>query len=63
MTDLCEYVGIDVSKAMLDVACFQSRAFQQFRNTPKGISKLVIWLLEIHPNLVVLEATGINPAK
>lgn len=58
MTDLCEYVGIDVSKAMLDVACFQSRAFQQFRNTPKGISKLVIWLLEIHPNLVVLEATG-----
>jgi transposase len=58
MTDLCEYVGIDVSKAMLDVACFQSQTFQQFKNTAKGISKLVIWLKEIQPNLVVLEATG-----
>ncbi|MBM3137436.1 MAG: IS110 family transposase [Chloroflexi bacterium] len=58
MTDLCEYVGIDVSKAMLDVACFHNQAFQQFKNTAKGINKLVIWLKEIQPKLVVLEATG-----
>jgi len=58
MTELCEYVGIDVSKAMLDVACYRSRAFQQFKNTAKGISKLVDWLREIQPQLVVLEATG-----
>lgn len=58
MTEQCEYVGIDVSKAMLDVACYNSQAFQQFKNTPKGISKLVDWLNEIQPRLVVLEATG-----
>lgn len=58
MTAVCEFVGIDVSKAMLDVACFQNQAFQQFKNTAKGISKLVGWLLEIQPKLVVLEATG-----
>lgn len=58
MTEQNDYVGIDVSKAMLDVACFQSQAFQQFKNTARGISKLISWLLEIKPNLVVLEATG-----
>lgn len=58
MTEAYEYVGIDVSKAMLDVACFHSRDFQQFKNTPRGILKLLGWLMEIQPRLVVLEATG-----
>ena len=58
MTEVCEYVGIDVSKAMLDVVCFQSQTYKQFKNTAKGISKLLNWLIDIRPNLVVLEATG-----
>jgi len=58
MTDVCEFVGIDVSKATLDVACFRNREFQQFKNTAKGIRKLVSWMQKIQPRLVVLEATG-----
>jgi len=58
MTEQCEYVGIDVSKVMLDAACYRSQVFQQFKNTPKGISILADWLTEIQPQLVVLEATG-----
>lgn len=58
MTEKSEYVGIDVSKATLDVACYQSKELKQFKNDPKGISELVEWMQSIQPRLIVLEATG-----
>jgi transposase len=52
------YVGIDVSKAILDVAIGQAGEFWQVKNNQKGIEKLVKRLSEISPILVVLESTG-----
>ena len=37
-------IGIDVSKAALDVAVHGLPAVRQFKNTPAGISQLVAWL-------------------
>jgi transposase len=51
-------VGIDVSKARLDVHCRpDGSAFQQ-ANDPGGITSLVNRLRPLRPALVVLEATG-----
>lgn len=52
------FVGIDVSKAHLDVASRPDG--QEFRlpNTPEGIATLVQRLKAYPPELVVLEATG-----
>jgi len=52
------FVGIDVSKAYLDVASRPEG--QEFRlpNTVEGIAALVERLKEVPPQLVVLEATG-----
>lgn len=58
MTNKQEYVGIDVSKDTLDVACYESKAFRQFKNISRGISKLIEWMETIQPKLIVLEATG-----
>ena len=58
MTDNQEFVGIDVSKESLDVACFHCKAFRQFKNSSRGISKLIDWMETIEPELIVLEATG-----
>ena len=58
MTNKLEYVGIDVSKATLDVACYQSKSFRQFKNTSRGISKLIQWMETLQLGLIVLEATG-----
>jgi transposase len=52
------YVGIDVSKAILDVAIGQAGDFWQVKNSQKGIKKLVKRLKEISPILVVFESTG-----
>lgn len=52
------YVGIDVSKATLDVALGQQGDFWQVKNTPKGIETLVKGLQVQAPRLVVLESTG-----
>ena len=51
------YVGIDVSKATLDVALVPGGAFAA-SNDEYGIQTLVEKLLEAEPTLVVLEATG-----
>ena len=52
------FVGIDVSKAQLDVAYFEHPKVRQFENAPKGIKALVAELTQQSPQLIVLEATG-----
>lgn len=51
-------VGIDVSKATLDVAIHGSPEVRVFANSPAGFRQLAVWLLPQHPHQVVLEATG-----
>jgi hypothetical protein len=52
------YVGIDVSKDRLDVAVLGERQEQQVDNTSQGIAQLVARMLELQPELIVVEATG-----
>jgi transposase len=52
------YVGIDVSKAQLDVALDSGETWT-VPNTPSGIATLVARLVAHVPALVVLEATGV----
>lgn len=52
------YVGIDVSKATLDVAVGQAGKIWSVKNNAKGIEALVVRLGELTPSLVVLESTG-----
>lgn len=58
MNEPQDFVGIDVSKACLDVAVFTDSKCRSFANDGKGIRSLVDWLSKLHPNLIVLEATG-----
>lgn len=51
------YVGIDVSKRHLDIACSDASSFA-VPNTAAGVADLVGRLSEPRPSLVVLEATG-----
>ena len=51
-------VGIDVSKAHLDVEIRPSGEKQSFANDKVGNKALVKWLAKIAPTLIVLEATG-----
>jgi transposase len=52
------FVGIDVSKAHLDVAVRPAGAAFRLENTPAGLAELVARLGPLAPALVVLEATG-----
>jgi transposase len=52
------FVGIDVSKAHLDVAVHGKPELLRVTNDESGIEKLVPELVELGPSLVVLEATG-----
>jgi transposase len=52
------YVGIDVSKARLDVAVRPSGEVWQSANDEAGIAAVVDRLQELGPQLIVLEATG-----
>ena len=52
------YVGIDVSKDRLDVAVLGEKQEKQICNTQAGIKELVQWMLELQPELIVVEATG-----
>lgn len=52
------FVGIDVSKAHLDLAVLPSGARWQVANHETGIAALEQKLLELQPILIVLEATG-----
>lgn len=52
------FVGIDVSKATLDVAVVGECGSRQFPNNGAGHRKLAAWLLPKSPSRVFLEATG-----
>lgn len=52
------YVGIDVSKDTLEVAKLGKKPTEQFVNTKRGIAKLVRYLKQGKPKLIVVEATG-----
>jgi transposase len=52
------WVGIDVSKAQLEVALGNSGELLSVNNDARGIGALVKRLLAVAPALVVLEATG-----
>lgn len=53
-----EGIGIDVSKATLDVAIHGQTATRQFANTKPGFRRLAAWMAPWQPRQVVLEATG-----
>lgn len=50
-------IGIDVSKAMLDVVVHEEQ-FRQFSNDPRGFASLIRWLKKWPIKQVVLEASG-----
>ncbi len=52
------FAGIDVSKALLDVAVTGLDETWSVANNPAGIVQLVQRLREVRPTLVVMEATG-----
>ena len=52
------YIGIDVAKAQLDVACRPTSARWTVPYTASGIGRLVRRLGRLRPALIVLEATG-----
>jgi transposase len=52
------FVGIDVSKAWLDVAVHERQETTRFRNDEAGIGDLVQALKRLKPDLLVLEPTG-----
>lgn len=58
MIDLASVVGIDVSKASLDVAFGTAPGVRSFPNQPKGHRALAKELAKHKPSRVVLEATG-----
>lgn len=58
MTASLIFVGIDVSKAQLDIAIRPSGEKACFANDKAGIKALVKWLASLQPTLIVLEATG-----
>jgi len=53
-----KFVGIDVSKARLDVDCLPVSTARQFSNDAGGIAALVQWLLGSGVERIVVEATG-----
>ena len=52
------YVGIDVSKASLEVGSTESAKCIGFANSPDGMVELAAYLHTLQPTLIVLEATG-----
>ncbi len=52
------YVGIDISKGHFDLHCRPNARQHQFQNTPKGITACCKLLVELNPQLIVMEATG-----
>ena len=53
-----QWVGIDVCQKYLDVYVRPSSQLFQVTNDEVGITKLIQTLVEIQPELIVLEATG-----
>jgi transposase len=53
-----QFVGIDVSKATLDLAVYETGEVWQVRHSEEGIAQTVQKLKELPARLIVLEATG-----
>jgi transposase len=53
-----KYVGVDVSKDTLDVAVYPGDQTWQEANNEDGIQRIFVKLLEITPELIILEPTG-----
>jgi len=51
-------IGIDVSKARLDVHVLNSKSDLQFDNSADGIKECCKLCLEVEPEIIVMEATG-----
>jgi transposase len=58
LEDSCIFVGIDVSKARLDVAIRPTGEKESVANDKAGIKTLIKRLEKIQPEAIVLEATG-----
>ena len=56
-------VGVDVSKAVLDVAVHGSSKPRSFSNDAAGRRKLMAFLLPLQPRQVVIESTGCYDLK
>jgi len=52
------YIGVDVSKDLLDVKVLPSEQTQQFSNDDPGVKKLITFVKKINPQLIVFESTG-----
>lgn len=52
------FVGIDVSKAWLDIAVHEQADTNRVSNDARGIAKLVTQMQEIKPDRIVVEPTG-----
>ena len=52
------YLGLDVSKAAIDVVVRPSGEVQQFANVASGHAAMVAWAVPLAPATLVLEATG-----
>jgi len=51
-------IGIDISKALLDVATYPDGQYKQFTNNKKGHKELLNWHDTLPAKLIVFEATG-----
>jgi transposase len=51
-------VGIDVAKAVLDVAVRPSGEERHLANDATGIADIVGWMKALSPQVIVVEATG-----
>ena len=58
MNSISSYVGIDISKKWLDVAVIPSQVSGRFTNDAAGISSILELLVPLHPERIVVEATG-----
>ena len=52
------YIGVDVSKDLLDVKVLPSNEVQQFFNDDPGVKKFITFVIKIDPQLIVFESTG-----
>ena len=55
---VARFIGIDVSKQWLDVATLPERETRRFSNDGAGQEQLGAWLIQLAPELIVMEATG-----
>lgn len=52
------YVGVDVSKDRLDMAVSSTGEIRSFGNQDADIGEATIWLRQVNPAIIVMEATG-----